>query len=274
MLLEKDSKILRVYFFYGAVMLIYAYRFLSNSLLGNFVGAPLQNPSIDNTFWLFHLLKIPNFFTANSVVSSIFDLLLLFLPISCILLSKRKIAAILFTVFYTIYFIVFNTYAVHHYHSLMGIVMLSIPFWFIENEERFELVWEGIRYYFLFIMLSAAFWKVSRDGVYHFDQMVNILKAQHTQYLFENPNGFFTSFYYYLIQNEVIAYILLLCGLVIELCFLIGFFTRQYDKLLLVLGICFFVINYFITGIVNIEIAILLLTLIDWNNTVKPLFTD
>jgi hypothetical protein len=100
-----------------------------------------------------------------------------------------------------IYNIVFATYSAHHFHSLMGLIIVSITFW-TADEARHQRLWEGARYYFLFVMVSAALWKLFRGAAFQPDQMVNILKAQHAQYFAEHGPSGLTSFYQYLDSKQ------------------------------------------------------------------------
>ena len=86
---------------------------------------------------------------------------------------------------------------------------MSVAFWF-RSGERFERIWQAARYYFLFIFCSAALWKISRGTVFINDQMANILKAEHAQYLFQHAATMQSSLLRYLIVHVTISHFLLI----------------------------------------------------------------
>ncbi len=242
------------WFFYFAMIWV-MYRFWGNTLFSQLAEPILMNPGIDNTFWLFHWLNIPAFITQHQFIATIFDLLLFFFPILFIK-GQNKWYAVGFTTLIATYHIVFATYSAHHFHSLMGLFIISITFW-TADEARHQRLWEGARYYFLFIMVSAALWKLFRGAAFQPDQMVNILKAQHAQYFAEHGSAGLGAFYQYLIQNNAIAQCFYWLAIVLELTFLIGFFTKKWDKLLLFFFFTFIITNYFAMGIFSFELSVL-----------------
>lgn len=262
----------RAKIFFGFTLLVIFLRMINGGLFSSIYHTPFVLPEADNLYWTIFTLKI-DAITNSYFVCVLLDMLLLFLPICCILFFDKKIFPILFSILFVFYYIIFNSHTAFHSHSLVGIIFISIAFWF-KKPTSFSLAWRAIRYYFIFVMISAAAWKFYRDGIYHFDQYSNLLKVQQVQYFMDNPEGFFHSIRFYLIQNEVVAYILLLCGFIAEASFIIGFFSRQYDKFLLVLFILFIVCNYIFTGISNLEFSIFAILFIDWDKEIKPLFSD
>jgi hypothetical protein len=85
----------------------------------------------------------------------------------------------------------------------MGLIIISITFW-TADEARHQRLWEAARYYFLFVMASAALWKLFRGAPFQSDQMVNILKAQHAQYFAEHGTSGLSAFYQYLFKTMLL----------------------------------------------------------------------
>lgn len=242
----------RWYFYFAMIWLVY--RFWGNTLFSNLAEPVLVYPSIDNIFWLFHWLNIPAFITQHQLIATVFDLLLFFLPILFIK-GQNKWYAVAYTMLIATYHIVFATYSAHHFHSLMGLIIISISFW-TADKARHQRLWEGARYYFLFVMASAALWKICRGSAFQPDQMVNILKAQHAQYFAEHGQTGLVSFYQYLMQNTAVAQGFYWLAIVLELAFLVGFFTKKWDKLLLFFFFAFIITNYFVMGIFSFELSV------------------
>jgi hypothetical protein len=255
--------LIKAYFVFGFAMYICFYHLISNSML-----AQLQQPAFifEEKEWVYKLwlaTSIPQFITAHSILSSVFDISLLVFTIG-LLFSKRRIFAILFSLVALNYFMTYNMVTGHHYHGLAGLLVISIPFWF-KGEERFNFSWEAVRYYLLYIFVSAALWKILRGSVFYHDQLSNILKEQQLNLLLQNPDSYKAHIAQYLISHTGAAHAVLIANVLVQLLFAIGFFTKKFDKVLFVLTIVFVVANFLVMGILSLELLILDLTLIDWH---------
>ena len=256
---------LRARYFYLSCVLLLAIRFAGSTLFSQLSQPVLIDPGIDNTYWLFHWLGIPYTATHSIFGSAILDILIFVLPLVASLVPGRRIYAFVFSILLLTYQITYSTYAMHHFHSLIGMLILSVPFWFGPGL-RFAYLWEAARYYFFFIFASASLWKLSTGGLWHTDQMRSILMAQHAQYSFDYPSSILTQLHSYLIAHSGIATAVLLTGFVIQLSFFGGFFTKKFDRIYLALFILFFAINYLLMHIVSLELFVFILPLLDWDS--------
>ncbi len=137
------------------------YNFFSNSMVHQLQTPSLKFPYIDITYWLFHLLKIPDTVSSNQLLAYCLGFFLFIFSIGTLLFPSRRIFIKAFFVFYVIYYIIFNSYGTHHTHSKIGILLMPIPF-FLKSNKRFEFMWEAMRYFTLFIYADAFFWKLTR----------------------------------------------------------------------------------------------------------------
>ena len=261
---------IRARYFYLGCVLIFAIRFASSCLFSQLSQPVLIYPDVDNTYWLFHWLGIPYLVTHSVIWSAVLDILLFLIPIIASLVSGRRLFAILFTLLAVTYHITFSTYSKHQYHSLIGILVLSIPFW-AGPGRRFTFLWEAARYYLFFIFSSAALWKLSRGAILNSGHMSSVLMAQHVQTIYEYPSSLFTHLHSYLISHAGLARLIFLIGFILQLSFLGGFFTKRYDRIYLVLFIAFFAMNYLVMQIFDLEIFIFLLVLLDWDKIEKKI---
>lgn len=241
----------RVQFLYFLLIWL-AYRFWANTLMSQIGSASIICPEIDNTFWLFHLLQIPTSLASSPILSTLFDLSLFMLIVSSIFISKIWMN-ILLSILLIVYHIVFSTFACHHFHSLVGIIFVSFIFWSDKYETRF-LSLKAVRYYFLFIFLSAAVWKISRGQIFDINNLSDILTAQHFQWMSDFPNSLKTTLYQFLIDHKLFSQSLFVLVTIIEFSFLIGFFTYKADNVLLIFFITFLVFNYIVMGIFSFEL--------------------
>ena len=258
---EREFQI-KAYFVYGVAMYICFYHLISNAML-----AQMQQPPFifDDTEWVYQwylATGIPQFVTSHSVLSSLFDISLLVTTVG-FLLSKKRVFAVLFSFAALNYFLTYNLVTGHHYHGLIGLLVISIPFWF-KSEQRFNFSWEAVRYYFLYLFSSAALWKLLRGSAFYHDQLSNILKQQQINLLLQNPAGYKAHIAQFLISHTDVSHAVLLVNVLVQASFAIGFFTRKFDKFLFWIAIVFVVANFLVMGILSMELLILNLTLLNW----------
>ena len=250
----------RARYFYVACLAIFGYRLLSSTLFSQLSQPVLIQPSIDNTYWLFHWLGIPHTATHSMLWSAILDFLLFLLPVMAIMSKQRQPFAILFTLLAIGYQITISTYSIHHYHGLVGVMVLSLPFW-SSSRERFAYLWQGARYYFFFIFCSAAIWKLSRGSVFYSHEMSNIMMEQHAQYMSDYPSTYMTTFYAYLISHTAIAQSLLWAAVLLQLSYVGGFVTQRFDRLYIGLTILFVLANYATMSVFSFDLLVFCLVL-------------
>jgi hypothetical protein len=263
-----DNEIrLKTNFVFGFALVILYYRFISASIMSAMSQPPFIFEENELIYKLFLASGIPQLITSGSVIPALFDVCWYALPILFLLTLDRGYA-IAFTIVTTIYFLTYNIVAAHHYHGLVGLLIISIPFW-SKKETRFHFLWDAARYYWLYILASAALWKILRGSIFYTDQLSNILKSQQINLLLQHPDTFRAHIAQYLIANPQVAHIVLLANVALQLCFLAGFFTKKFDGYLFVLAIAFCVANYYIMGIVSWELLILNFTLMNWERVVS-----
>ena len=248
---------------YGGALAILAYHFFCGTLLSQISSPPppLVFPSIDNTYWMLLLSGLPSFIMKQPVLAALFDIALLSLPFMVFIYPAKKWLNVLFTLCAALYMMLFNLYAGHHFHTLFGMVLITIPFW-SNKPERFELLWKSVRFYTLFIFFSAAIWKLTRGAALQPQHFHQILLHQHAQLFYDNPDGLRTGLVRLILETPVFSYCVMLAAVATQASFLVGFFTEKYDRILLALLLLFVVMNYLMMNIVSFELLILGLTLL------------
>lgn len=260
---------LRGSFVFGILLIVVFYRLISSALLSQ-MNAPLI--LFSQTEWIYvALLKcgFVQYITSHYWSAALFDLLLLATPL-LFLLIRLQIFAILFTVLLLTYYFTFNMVTGHHYHGLVGAILMTIPFW-TKNEKTFLLLWDAARYYLLYIFASAALWKIMRGSAFHAEQLPAILQMQQLQLQLELPDSFRAAITQYFITHGTVAHIVLLLNTILQLSFAIGFATKKYDKFLLAAFIVFVISNYAVMGIMSAELLVLALPLLNWERVSNKL---
>jgi hypothetical protein len=252
----------KAYFVFGAAMYLFFYRLISSSMLSQMNMPPFLFAEKE---WAYRLLlqsHIPPYITSHPFLAAFLDVLLLITTIG-FLLSLKRFFVIIFTGLCLFYFFTYNMVTGHHYHGLAGLIVITLTFWF-QKEEKFSLAWEGARYYLLYIFSSAALWKILRGSAFYKLQLSDILKSQQIDLLIQNPDTMKAHSVEYLIAHPETAHIILLLNVLVQLSFLVGFFTRKFDSYLFVLAIIFCIADYYVMSIVSAELLILNLTLLNW----------
>ncbi len=258
---EKSLSV-KAYFVLGIAMYFCFYRLISASMLSQ-MNHPLFLFGQTEFFYRLYINSgIPQFITSNTIISALLDISLLILTIG-FLMSFNRAFILLFTLVVFNYFITYNLVTGHHYHGMFGLIIMTLPFWF-KKEEKFNLAWDLARYYFLYVFASAALWKILRGSAFYDLQLSDIIKSQQINLLLQTPESFKSHIAEYFIGHPAISHFILLLDVFVQGSFIVGFFTKKYDRVLLMLAILFVVADYYVMGIVSFEILIMGLTLLDW----------
>ncbi|MCS6818710.1 MAG: hypothetical protein RMJ53_05425 [Chitinophagales bacterium] len=252
--------------FYSGAFVVLCYHFYSHALISQLsrpLAPVLVFPSIDLSYQLFLASGLFHAIVHGSVLPVLHDILLLSLPLLIMLLPERPLLRVVFFVLCVFYHLSFNTIAGHHFHGFIGIVFLAGVCCF--EGKRFIFLWEAARYYLLFIFVSAALWKIWRGNIFNPNHMLHILQSQHAQFFFEQPSSLHSRFLSWLMGKPVLTRLVLFSGVLLQLSFLYGFFSRNKDYLLLAGAIAFVSFNYLIMRIVSFELLILGITLLPDN---------
>src|SRR5690606_616923 len=109
------------------------------------------------------ILHIPQWLVSDDLMAFGFSALLVLSALLSFLFKDSVAFPRLFFLLYPLYFLTFNLFAGHHYHAV-GIMIISTPFIF-RDSRRFAYFFRAARYYFLFMMVSAALWKLGRGSL-------------------------------------------------------------------------------------------------------------
>lgn len=216
--------------------------------------------------WLFMQTGLHQWLLNNQAGWIIADALFYMMPLIYLLVYKYKtsLAGTTAIVMLLVNWCYIQCYTLYPSNSIEGHVgWLLFPVAFLaEKPKTFALLFDGLRYFFLFFFFSAAIWKITQGGIFNIDQMSGILLSQHIQQLTNSPEYWQSKLYFWLINHPFISYLLYLSAILSEFMFIIGFFTRKYDKWLAAIFIIFLAADHLIMRIPYYEVAALLLTLL------------
>ncbi|MDI9364806.1 MAG: hypothetical protein QM541_07635 [Flavobacterium sp.] len=239
-------------------LLFYAlllFKFFNSKLLFQIQPA-FFTVKLDIVTYLLLLLNPHGVVLNNPTVWLVLDVCFYSMPLVYFLTNKFKqefvtVAAIIMLVINLLYIQLYILYSLDSIE--MQIAWLLFPVIFLtKKESSFYLLANGLRYYFLFLFTSAAVWKFTQHGLFNVQQLSNILLIQHKEILTANVTVY-QNFMYWLTHHSNISYSLYVAATLLELMFIIGFFTKKYDWLLAIATITFIVLDYLIMRIIYID---------------------
>ena len=236
--LQKDRREIFRWLVFGSLLLAIAYRWFQQTLLHQLEAPVLIFPEADNTYWLLHLINLPQWLVGNFWIALVFDLLWISTALLSLVYHRARIWPFLTTVLTLLYFVTFHSYFGHHGHSLIGFLFITIPFWFYDKR-TFKLLWKGLRYYACFVYASAGWYKVIRGSAFQLDQLYQVMKVQNVDLLHDGAQGFQETVMAAAIGSPGLLSFLGIAVTVVQVGFTLGFFTRKLD-LFLLLGALFF----------------------------------
>ena len=254
---EDKERIVLCRLVFTFIFLCLLFRFFLNATPPNLLQPPLFNLNLDLTYWLYQYFKVPKSVVYNHTGAIIFDVLLFGFCIMAILFPSKRIIIIFFSFLFLIYVITYNTYIVHHAHPLTILTLITIPFWFKKNK-HWELMWEGMRYYVCYVYTMSFIWKtVLSNSFFYRNQGIGSAKLNLAEYIYHHPGNFITSIYTFFIAHPYLlnignTFIFLLEGLMV-----VGFFSKKYDRILMILPVIIHISTYIFANVFFIEMLVL-----------------
>ena len=187
---------------------------------------------------------LPRWMTAHPGSFLVFDVLLFALPVLW-LVARRRWLGWVFVGFLALYLLLADIFWQVHHEPFILYVLLPLAF----ITPRFYAVLKACRYYFLYIFISAAVWKIARGAAFNGEEMSRILLVHHSELLSGDCAGWLCRGYTWLIEHPLAAQCLYWGDILLEAAFVIGLFTRRYDRLLLGLAVLFVVADLLVMRI-------------------------
>ncbi len=202
---------------------------------------------VDIFYWIPFLSGIPQMIVANHYVGLLLDVLIMIGLLYQLRYPFKTLAArILFPLLF-LFYVTLTAYLTHRNYPT-GIFIVLIPFMFAKDMNR-TLAFEGIRYYLLWFYLSAGLLKLFSGSVLELNHFSHFLTHQFAPYYVEQNVGWRTDLNQFIIGHPVLSYGLFLASLLLELSALIGFFTKRFDRWLMVGFFAFHICNWILMDI-------------------------
>lgn len=247
-------------FFYSCFLAFLVVRFFDQLFLFQVSTNPIRSPRVDLIVWITHYIGIPDIIS-NSYFSLFIDLLIVLLPIIILYrlysgLKIHKLAAVL-SVLFAFYILIIYCFPTLSIRKYLGLVLIPIAFIFT-SEKRYYHYLELMRYYLLFVFTSASLWKLVRGVAWDPTHMQLSLKAQHIDNFINWPDHFITRLISSFVDNPTLCTLIFIAATLSQFSFIIGFFTKKYDRLLAILLVIFIISDYLVMRIEYWEFIVFL----------------
>jgi hypothetical protein len=217
----------------------------------------------DPSFWILRYSGFQNLLVNNAWGSFIFSILLILICCYCIIYPRKIISIIIFSIMIYIYGVLFNLNLTHSTHLLAGMTIITFCFW-SEKDENFEILWDFARYYTCWLYSSAFLWKIINGSIFQSNHGYEVFKRNLSWYIFQNEN-LLTRFYKEFLMAPDILNIGAKVIFLIEGIFIIGFFTKKYDNILILSIIIIHLSTYLFVDVLFFELGILIFSLFNKN---------
>jgi hypothetical protein len=242
------------------LFLILLYFFATGTLLSQMQLPVTIYPGSDNSFWLVHILNIPQFLLSHYLAALLFDLVLTSSCIICIFVPGQRLFTWVTVVGVWILYICYCTTAGKHYAQI-GYLLTPIAFLAVKDA-KFSLLWELLRYWVCFLYVSAGMYKLYYGGFADIATMSSIVAQSNADWLpFAKP-GLQPDIIGYLIENPGFATWFYRAATFVDLALIVGFFTKKW---LLAALLVFHVGNFFLLHISFVEQSLIFAPLLPWH---------
>ena len=252
---------------FGWLFLILVYFFSTNSLLSQLQSPVLISPQSDNSFWLLHIFRIPQWLLQHYQVALAFDILLTVSCIVCIFVPNQHVFTLITVIGVWLLYICYCSAAGKHYAQI-GYLLAPIPFLAIK-QYKFDLLWEGLRYWVCFLYASAGVYKLYYGGFAYTYNMSHILQQMNAEWFLFHSKGIQADVIRYLIDHPHLSQWLYRLACLADLSLITGFFTKKFDIWLLFSLLIFHLGNFFLLHISFIEQSLIFVPLLPWHRLAK-----
>ncbi len=199
----------------------------------------------NNLLWL---TNIQNTIISQKWICILLDLIYGLLPLLLLftVYKEKKISnyvAIALSLYNLMYSLLLSSFTFLSIH--MFISWIFIPLLFCGQKEKdFYYSLQSLRIIFIVIFFSTGLWKIVNEGLYNMEQMSAILFKQHISYISNNQESFIGSIILFFIKHKTFSFALYLIGFILEFSFVIGLFTKRFDKYLMFALALFIILDY------------------------------
>lgn len=238
-------QVTRIVFIMYLGLLIYKY--FNQALVGQQLPPLFYAPNVNFSYWLFLYTGISSIIFTNAYLIYFLNFSLFSSCILLILKPRWFICAIIFTLSIWLYQMLMYSIVTYQSYAI-GLLFPCIPFMF-KSDYKFHFSFDAGRYFLCGLYFLAGFLKIKNGAIFKLSHLSDSIKISVADYIMQNPDSLKTELMSFLIENQGLSWLLFLIVVILEFSFIIGFFTKKHDLILITLFFIFHLSNALITDI-------------------------
>jgi hypothetical protein len=227
----------------GSSLLFVLWRFLAGLSIASLQKPVIYEIDLDVVFWVFKTIGLFQYIVNNQILGIIFSILFIGSGFFLIVFPKKNILATCYAITYLFYSGLINFYACHATHYMAGFSIILFAFC-AKTDEQFNVNWQLMRYYVCFIYIMAFTLKAFHGVLFDWEIGLLYYKQNIAEYLYNNSENYMSKIYGWFILHPFIVNLSAKIVFLLEGFFVIGFFTKKYDALLMLCGFIIFASIY------------------------------
>lgn len=246
----------------ATMLLALLFRLSQNALPHQFLSPPMFGLGLEMPFRLYKFLHIDDLIVSSAIGSLAFTFILFIMTILCLLYPEKNRLFPLFSIIYFLYYLSYDTFKISHGHDLTAMVWVTIPFWAMSTKNRWML-WDGMRYYACFIYAISFVYKITGGSLFEWNNGVNSVMDNTAYYLYQHPDTLASGILSFTIAHPVILNTGHLAVMIAEGLMFIGFFTKKYDRWLLLVPVLVHGSTYLFSDVYFIDFLVMIFLFLD-----------
>lgn len=229
------------------ITLLIMWFWYSGLMIHHVWDSPFNYKAADPIYYLLDTLWISKLVLYNSNSALVFDGLLIVSLLASLIFPNRLIFVRFTAVLLLIYHVLLNTKMGYHAHHLFALHFALVPFWV--NSKHFVPAFLLSRNLACLTYFTAGFFKLYHGAWLSMESFSAVLSNQHAAYFYFNPNTLRTIISQWIIQNPSVGLLFFGTSMLLQLSFFIGFWTKKYDKLLVMGIVVFHLMDWFLMNL-------------------------
>lgn len=238
------------------LLFVIGIRFFGDKFLIDFHGQPIKEIGDSYFFWLTLATGLPHFIINHYAACILVDITTVLLPFLYLFSKKyKKWWLSLFVIFFWVQTATVEIFSCSHSKSVVCLFLAVTPIFF--SGKRFLLMVDFVRYAGAFFLVSAAYFKYANGALVKKGNYSIVLVNQYYDRAIMNPEHFLYQIASFIIDRPWLGDMLFKALFLSQAIFIVTFFTRKFDRILIISLFSFSVLTYVFMGIYNLDILIM-----------------
>lgn len=211
------------------ILLVLLYRWYAGLLPYQVQGAEMMRVQYYALLHFYKFTGLNDVLLVSKWGTYLYTVALFAVPVLCFRYTKSLVLNWSMYLLIILYYVSQSAALAFSAHYWVGIIVCATIFLTV-NERKFSFIWVGIRYWVCIMYLSAFLWKLIHGAIFQYEFGEAVFKNNLATYMYLYPDSWMTSLYSFCLRYPFILNIGTMVCFLIEGLFLIGLFTRKYDR--------------------------------------------